>query len=713
MEQFSIEHNNKIVYDFCKQIYSCLEHNEENNARNQTIRLLNYIDLYGEHDYKSLVNHIIREVGLFPYMSDNNLLWDDKAVKQFFSVDVGEEKPVVLHRAQSLLLKKLIDNENILVSAPTSFGKSFVVDAFIKIKNPRNVMIIVPTIALTDETRRRIYRKFASEYNIITTTDAEIREKNIFIFPQERALAYIDKIQSLDILIIDEFYKSSIKFEKERASSLIHTIIKYSKIAKQKYYLAPNISNVPDNPFTKDMQFLKLDFNTVFLRKHDLYKDIGTDEGKKAGALLRLLKDNHKTLIYAATYTNIDTISKILISEISVSDQPLLNNFANWVGENYSSTWILTMLLKRGIGIHNGSIHRPLSQLEIRLFEIHKGLKRLISTSSIIEGVNTSAENVIIWQTRGRGRGASVNNFSYKNIIGRAARMFKYFIGNVYILQEPPEEEQIELPIPMPEKLLPGLDKINDRIFLTREQVAAIEKGNNEMKEVLGEETYSRLKELSIYQDENYFAMDKIAIDIKNDYNEWRTILESFLPYKATNSWRNGLFPLIRYCPDAHWHAAHAKIVAYIIEICDSWNKTIPTMLSNLDSEDIGIDLFFMLEKDVTFNLAPFLSDVCNIFNKIYPSNQINITAFVAKLSHAFLPKVVYQIEEYGLPRMISKKINNAGVINFEDPLLTLENAVEMFQNISKKKNIHEIKEMTPFDKFVINNFYEGIKKNE
>ena len=64
----------------------------------------------------------------------------------------------VRHALRNLPASKpptVFEFRNIAVSAPTSFGKSFVIDAFIKIRKPKNVIIIVPTIALTDETRRR------------------------------------------------------------------------------------------------------------------------------------------------------------------------------------------------------------------------------------------------------------------------------------------------------------------------------------------------------------------------------------------------------------------------------------------------------------------------------------------------------------------------------------------------------------------------------
>ena len=128
------------------------------------------------------------------------------------------------------------------MSAPTSFGKSFVIDSFISIKRPANVVILVPTIALADETRRRLHRKFAGEYKIITTAEQSLSEKNIFIFPQERALRYAQVIERVDILIVDEFYKASKDFDQERSPSLIKAILTLSQIAEQRYVLAPNIA---------------------------------------------------------------------------------------------------------------------------------------------------------------------------------------------------------------------------------------------------------------------------------------------------------------------------------------------------------------------------------------------------------------------------------------------------------------------------------------
>lgn len=269
------------TFDSCHLINDLLRDGQESAARDELIKLLARMDNDGL-DYSPLVNHLIRDVGLYPYLDTDTSAWDDRYVYEAFKADVGEAEPVTLHREQSRLLNALLSGKSIAVSAPTSFGKSFVIDSFISIKKPSTVVILVPTIALGDETRRRLQRKFGNQYKIITTAEQTLSARNIFVFPQERALGYIRVIEHIDILIIDEFYKASRDFDKERSPALIRSIISLGKLADQKYFLAPNITDLRDSIFTDGMEFLRLDFHTVFLEKSDLYREIGKDEERKS-----------------------------------------------------------------------------------------------------------------------------------------------------------------------------------------------------------------------------------------------------------------------------------------------------------------------------------------------------------------------------------------------------------------------------------------------
>ena len=561
---------NEDLFYKCSEINDYLIDGDEPKARDLLIQLLDYVGR-NNIQYFPLLNSLIREVGLYPYMDVNSSEWEDAFVYNLFKADIGLNEEKVLHREQFRLLSSLLAGKNIAVSAPTSFGKSFVIDAFIKLRKPRNVAIIVPTIALTDETRRRIYKKFANEYNIITTTDIPLAERNIFIFPQERALCYVNKIDSLDILIVDEFYKSSKDFEKERSASLIKAIIKLGQIAKQKYYLAPNITKIEDNQFTKDMEFMKMDFNTVFLKVTDYYPQIGTDTQKKGEYFLNLNRTlKGKTLIYAGSFSNITSLSNLILETSPKIDSVLLNDFSDWLGKNYDYNWNLTLLAKRGVGVHNGSLHRSLSQIQIKLFEENEGLNRLISTSSIIEGVNTSAENVIVWMTSGRG--LQFSNFAYKNLIGRAGRMFKHFIGNIYVLAKRPNDTETQLAIPFPEEILGDLDKEKYEKILTREQVAKIDEHDKEMLNLVGN-AYKEYKNDSILQAQDSNLLKTIAHKLSSNPEAWECL--KYLNYSNPDYWDAALYKILNLQPGA-WDAKYGTFVEFVKILSGNWEKTIP-----------------------------------------------------------------------------------------------------------------------------------------
>ncbi len=689
------------IFEKCKKINKDIELKNDDNARNDLILLLDYMKK-NKMEYTPLINHLIRETGLYPYINTESAIFEDRLIYDIFKIDTGDIKPVTLHREQSNVLKKLLEGKNLAISAPTSFGKSFIIDSYISIKKPNNVLIIVPTIALMDEIRRRIYKKFSNEYKVITTTDVELSDKNIFIFPQERAISYIDTIEHLDLLVIDEFYKASFDFDKERSPSLQKAMLKLGKKAKQKYYLAPNIEKLNKNFFTDEMEFLSITFNTVYLSIHEMYKDI--IGGAKDTKLIELLRQHReeKTLIYAGTYKEIKKVSDLIINNFSNNNSIKLNQFAEWLNINYDKNWNLIQTIKRGVGIHNGSLHRSLSQIQVKLFEDEDGLNNIISTSSIIEGVNTSAQNVIVWKNKNGN--SKLNNFTYKNIIGRSGRMFKHFVGNVYLLEKPPIDEHIQLTIEFPENSIPNIDEEEYKNELTKEQISKIIKHKEIMYQIIGKDTYDKLLKEDVLQSKKEI-LEKIAIDINENQDSWNGL--AYLNSSNPKDWKSVLYKVLKLQKNVS-SVNYSNFVYFIQILSWNWTKSIPELLSRLSERGINIDRFFQLERDVSFKLSALLLDI-NILQKIIIKNKnIDISPFVSKLSHVFLPSVVYQLEEYGLPRMLSKKIHYFQVIDFNE---NLDLVIEKFQKLGIDKIKRDVKNFDEFDLYILDYFYDGITK--
>ena len=693
---------NTEIFEECAQINALIENSNKAEARSMVINLLDKLRRDG-NEYTPLINHVIREVGLFPYIDPKTALWEDQVVVEAFKANVGDETPVTLHSAQSHVLKRLLLGDNIAVSAPTSFGKSFIVDAFIAIRQPENVVMIVPTIALADETRRRIEHKFSHKYKIITTTDATITERNIFIFPQERSFAYLDKLEKIDMLIVDEFYKASSMFDDDRSSSLLSAIIELGRISRQKYYLAPNIHKIADNVFTQGMQFMRLtDFKTVITKAAKIYEkrrsDENVDEFKKNNLVNILQNNTAKTLVYAGSYNNINKVSTILADNLPYKETSLLRDFNDWLKVNYGDSFSLCQLSERGIGIHNGKMHRSLSQIQVKLFECTEGLDTIISTSSIIEGVNTQAEQVIVWSNKNGLH--KFDYFTYRNIIGRAGRMFKYFVGKVYLLEEPPVQENTTLTIDFPDEVAESLDSEDPGIEINQEQNTHIKEYEEFMMNALGAENFRQIRKLSIFKSCDPRILKSLIEKLKANPNWPR----GYAALAATNTynWREPVLDVVSLLGDNM-----ARLIKIAIwKMPDNWTRSIAEVYSELS--DISYEDLFSAERYLSYNLCSTLS-VINILKKSFDPTSPDISLFIGRAANAFLPKLVYQLEEYGLPRMISRKIQNSGLINLEDDSVEISEIIKQFNNIGREKVIQGLNNLLPFDKFIINYFYDGI----
>lgn len=700
------------TFSECAEINDLLRAGGERDARNKLIQLVDY-HFKQQKEHPPLLNQLIRDTGLYPYLDSSTSSWQERFVFEAFKVDSGDKAERVMHREQSDVLRRLLDGESLAVSAPTSFGKTFIVDAFIATARPANAMIIVPTIALMDEVRRRLHRKFGRDYKVITTTGATLAAKNLFVFPQERAIAYADILESLDILVVDEFYKASSSFDENRSPALVKAILELGKISKQRYYLAPNISSLDDNPITRGMEFVdKLDFNTVFLEEHHLYRKLNTEEEKGSKLVDLISSQPTKTLVYAASYREVDKVVELLNSELSPVERSKANEFSDWLIESYGPDWILNKAVLRGIGIHNGQIHRSVTQIQLRLFDLQRdGLDVIVSTSSLIEGVNTAAESVVLWKNgtggpRGgrRAGGPPLDSFMFKNIIGRGGRMFKYFVGKIYLLEAPPTDEEQQLSIDFPDSILGGIDETEHKEKLTPEQVSKIIYYRERISELLGEEGYSRLfGKAGTLQVTDSDLILEIAERMVANSSEWNGLAYLNSPYP--NRWDRILYLLINLRPGS-WDIRYGDFVKFVKVLSRNWELSLPNLLRGMPN-DVDIETFFKLERNVTYKLATLLHDV-NELQKVIFNNGVDVAPFATKLSHAFLPSAVYQLEEYGLPRMISRKIHRARIFNFEEERGEVYEVFNALNRIGRDK-VLDAEQLSSFEKDIVEYFFDGI----
>lgn len=163
-------------------------------------------------------------------------------------------------------------------------------------------------------------------------------------------------------------------------------------------------------------------------------------KGKDVQRLLDVLADlDEPTLIYCNSPARVNKIAEAMLEAEIINPSGELNDAAEWIGKEYHPDWILPKGLPSGIGIHHGRLPRALAQFVVKSFNDGR-IQFLICTSTLIEGVNTKAKNVVVWDNKIGFPQRPLDFFTFSNIKGRAGRMRQYFVGRVYVFEDPPNE---------------------------------------------------------------------------------------------------------------------------------------------------------------------------------------------------------------------------------------------------------------------------------
>ncbi|MCT8392973.1 hypothetical protein D0504_04375 [Weissella confusa] len=442
-------------FEELKSISGLLSQGEEDLARSRVIELLDNGTI-NDSEQKSLWMSVIESVGLYPYVdqSDDAETFQEKLNVSMYSSNNLNGK--ILHSGQFEVLEKL-RNKNVVLSAPTSFGKSLLIQELVASGSYKNILILQPTLALLDETRTEIQRLNKRQKLIFNTKQEVDPEGNIFLFTAERIMEF-DSFESIDLFIVDEFYKVGSSVSDDRMPTLNNAISRIlNNFNPRFYFLAPKLKGV-SNEFLKkyDAEFLNYSMETV----NKKIVNINVKPSQKKEELFHLLDGlQESTLVYTKSPKQAIKLATEYCNHLNIDEYQKLD-LSEWIDENISSQWSLKTLIGRGIGVHSGQIPRHILSTEIDYF--NSGILRvLFVTSTIIEGVNTAAKNVVVFDMLKGNR--KITDFDLSNIAGRAGRMMKHLSGDVYIFS--PREvvsENMEVDIPFVEQ---G-EKLDDEILI-------------------------------------------------------------------------------------------------------------------------------------------------------------------------------------------------------------------------------------------------------
>lgn len=626
-------------------------------------------------EFHDIVIELIKQVGLYPYLKDEDLSLRDLLAVEMHRVDGMDE--IVFHSSQMVVYNHLMDGKNVILSAPTSYGKSLIIDSMIASGRYDNIVIIVPSIALIDETRKRL-SVFKEGYKVITYPYQELASRNIMVLTQERAIEIIEQVK-VDFFVIDEFYKIGARSDgDERYKILNQVFYKLVKTGAQFYLLGPNIENIKTGALENiQFEFIKTDFKTVVSERHQI--TIHADEDRLEKLIDILHKTDQPTLVYCKSPVSANKLAAQLIEHNIYGVFKQNDGLVAWIRENYHPEWILARAIEHGIGIHHGKNPRALSQQCVKLF--NEGLlKCLICTSTLIEGVNTKAKNVVIYDDKISTN--KIDFFTFNNICGRSGRMFSHYIGHVYLFKEPPQPElpMVEFPI------FTQAEDAPDEMLINIEEEDLTDESKEKLK-VYKEQEILTLKTL---RDNSYISL-KRQLDLAHYIEAHIDQIHTTMCWKrlpSFNQLREVCTLIWDFFEGGNKMVCGVKSGKQLAFRINSYQKAGCIRqfirMNHQEGKDINdtIELSLDIQRHwINFKFPRYLRSLNQIANDVFERHGYvlcDCSYYASLVESYFYPSYVVPFDEYGLPVQVTDKLRKK--IRFSD---TLDEAMKQLKEVN------------------------------
>ena len=466
--------------------------------------------------YRSVIFEAAQKLRMFGYIKGVNRIAQDEfeydnlndikhsAIQNFYKSKVYSNNLLDKRQKEVIDIFMSLPQRRIMVSAPTSFGKTFLLREIIFLNRERykNILLLFPTIALLNENMDSINQLIQSielEYRVVNNVYSGIddTEKYIFILTPERALKLLADNANLniDFFFFDEVYKIDEDFahnedssasdgEKDerkdngnRAKAFRIVLYLLAKSVKE-YYLAGPYLNLKQvkrgmqvfleknniTPIQVDFEptsrievdawkMNSIEYHPIFGKiKKQIYTHSGLGTKDKVKGIINYLQENKlgQAIFYCSTPSNSMKYTKDIIEAFSESEKKnipyeFIEHLRKKYNVKFAKSQDSSMYWSLIQALENGiGIHHgkfpKYVQNEVLRLFNDGDFDYLFCTSTIIECVNTNAKNVVIINN-------SVGNtpmtaFALKNIKGRAGRYYHHSMGRVFYTDS--KQRQIE-----------------------------------------------------------------------------------------------------------------------------------------------------------------------------------------------------------------------------------------------------------------------------
>lgn len=447
---------------------------EDSQHRNLSLKIISLLQEINEISnmeyFRIIATNVLVKLGNFPSMpiiiDSEQYLKIDEIRNDYIIKNLAQRSPLdkLFTDAQYTVFEEMKRRNHYSFSGSTSFGKSFIFEAFtkyiIKAHNEiDNIAFIVPTKALINQVSQRlkeITREFG--YKVITTPiipKVFLNQDNryVFVFTPERLISYFMDVNNpqIDYLMVDEAHKLLSKKD-TRTPLLYHSLVLAKRKSVNIYFASPNIPNadvflkminnsteesqsiiespVAQNRFfidtISDKSFMISEFGNDILFPKFNFSD---DKIENLKIVLRTFSKNRQSIIYCNTVDKTIQTAIRFANYLDDADLPQIDEVIELIDEKVHSQYFLKKCLKKGVAYHFGGIPEEIKGRIENLYR--QGLINfLFCTSTLLEGVNLPAKNIfILSENIGNGK---MTDIDFWNLAGRAGRLSKDISGNIF-----------------------------------------------------------------------------------------------------------------------------------------------------------------------------------------------------------------------------------------------------------------------------------------
>lgn len=403
------------------------------------------------------------------------------AAEEIASADAHEVtingQTVLLTDFQQRLWLNLLQRRRIAVAAPTSAGKSFVLQGYLSAlfdnEQPKSVVYIVPTRALIAQVAEDLTIQFRGmDQNIpdIVTVpvDAEtsLAERAIYVMTQERVQLALGAHPDLSasVIIVDEAHSIADGSRGVLLQWVIDDLL-IRNPASQILFASPAIRNldifgrlfgltdvvefasveptVAQNFLVTTVQSAikgKLEIHTAgdgsrALRQVAALK-LGRTVASRTEKLVHIpavLGRGHSNIIYANGAAEAESVA-LQLAELMSDREPteLRLALSDLAKEAVHANYALVECVKHGVAFHYSNIPTQLRRA-IESAVSSGEVDYLVCTSTLLQGVNLPTKNIFMFAPE-KGRTRALESTDFWNLAGRAGRLKREFQGNIFLI---------------------------------------------------------------------------------------------------------------------------------------------------------------------------------------------------------------------------------------------------------------------------------------